>query len=122
MGVSWGLPSTSASGRAASRRRTTESDLGGGAKKKVMISALPKDAVPMYAMGVDQPKYIGSENVVSTLLALPPVRRRWRSGARVLSSVVRLMTTTHTTTATQLKVVLPGVAVDVRLRISVLVP
>ena len=69
----------------------------------VMISALPKDAVPMYAMGVDQPKYIGSENVVSTLLALPPVRRRWRSGARVLSSVVRLMTTTHTTTTTQLK-------------------
>ena len=72
----------------------------------------------MYAMGVDQPKYIWSENVV----------RRWRSGARVLSSVVRLMTTTHTTTATQLKVVLPGlagrtgVAVDVRLRISVLLP
>ena len=41
--VSWRAPSTSASGRASV---TTESDLGGGAKKKVTISPLPKDAVP----------------------------------------------------------------------------
>ena len=41
----------------------------------------------MYAMGVDHPQCTGSENVVSTLLALLAVRRRGRGGARVFGSV-----------------------------------
>ena len=65
------------------------------------LCASEECSTPMYAMGVDHPKCIGSENVVSTLLALPAVRRRGRGGARVFGSVERLMTTTRTTTATQ---------------------
>ena len=65
------------------------------------LCASEECSTTMYAMGVDHPKCTGSENVVSTLLALPAVRRRGRGGARVFGSVERLMTTTRTTTATQ---------------------
>merc|ERR1712136_198483 len=69
--------------------------MGGGGAKKVIISAPPKDAVPMYVMGVNHHKYTGSDTVVSnascTTNCLAPLAKG-------------LMTTVHAMTATQLTV------------------
>lgn len=81
-----------------------ELHLGGGAKK-VIISAPPKDAVPIYVMGVNHTEYKSSDTVVSnascTTNCLAPI-------AKVINDkfglVEGLMTTVHATTATQLTV------------------
>ena len=81
-----------------------ELHLGRGAQK-VTISALPKDAVPMYVMGVNHHKYTGSDTVVSnascTTNCLAPL-------AKVVHEkfvlVEGLKTTVHAMTATQLTV------------------
>ncbi|KAG6613077.1 glyceraldehyde-3-phosphate dehydrogenase [Phytophthora cinnamomi] len=76
-----------------------------GGCKKVVISAPPKDATPMYMMGVNHKEYDGSAPVVSnascTTNCLAPL-------AQVINDkfgiVEGLMTTVHATTATQLPV------------------
>ncbi|KAG6594045.1 glyceraldehyde-3-phosphate dehydrogenase [Phytophthora cinnamomi] len=76
-----------------------------GGCKKVVISAPPKDATPMYMMGVNHKEYDGSAPVVSnascTTNCLAPL-------AKVINDkfgiVEGLMTTVHATTATQLPV------------------
>jgi len=76
-----------------------------GGCKKVIISAPPKDAVPMFVMGVNQEKYTADMTVVSnascTTNCLAPL-------AKVIhdSFVIEegLMTTVHAMTATQLTV------------------
>jgi len=78
--------------------------LGGGAQK-VIISAPPKDDVPMYVMGVNHDAYDGKATVVSnascTTNCLAPL-------AKVINEkfgiVEGLMTTVHAMTATQLTV------------------
>jgi len=81
-----------------------ELHLQGGAKK-VIISAPPKDAVPIYVMGVNHLDYKSSDTVVSnascTTNCLAPI-------AKVINDkfglAEGLMTTVHATTATQLTV------------------
>merc|ERR1712118_291499 len=81
-----------------------ELHLQGGAKK-VIISAPPKDAVPIYVMGVNHTEYKSSDTVVSnascTTNCLAPI-------AKVINDkfglVEGLMTTVHATPATQLTV------------------
>merc|ERR1712217_57993 len=81
-----------------------ELHLKGGAKK-VIISAPPKDAVPIYVVGVNHTEYKTSDTVVSnascTTNCLAPL-------AKVIDSkygiVEGLMTTVHAMTATQLTV------------------
>ncbi|CAI5723414.1 unnamed protein product [Hyaloperonospora brassicae] len=76
-----------------------------GGCQKVVISAPPKDATPMYVMGVNHRDYDGSAHVVSnascTTNCLAPL-------AKVINDqfgiVEGLMTTVHATTATQLPV------------------
>jgi len=78
--------------------------LGGGAKK-VIISAPPKDAVPMYVMGVNHTKYTGADTVVSnascTTNCLAPLAKIVHDKFGLLEG---LMTTVHAMTATQLTV------------------
>jgi glyceraldehyde 3-phosphate dehydrogenase len=76
-----------------------------GGCKKVVISAPPKDAVPIYVMGVNHTDYKTSDTVVSnascTTNCLAPlvkvVDQKW-------GIVEGLMTTVHAMTATQLTV------------------
>jgi enolase len=76
-----------------------------GGCKKVIISAPPKDAVPMYVMGVNHEKYSSSENVVSnascTTNCLAPVAKVIHDNFGLVEG---LMTTVHAMTATQLTV------------------
>ena len=81
-----------------------ELHLGGGAKK-VIISAPPKDAVPMYVMGVNHHKHTGSDTVVSnascTTNCLAPLAKVVHEKFGLVEG---LMTTVHAMTATQLTV------------------
>ncbi|DAZ98275.1 TPA: hypothetical protein N0F65_008960 [Lagenidium giganteum] len=78
--------------------------LGGGAKK-VVISAPPKDATPMYVMGVNHKEYNGSANVVSnascTTNCLAPLAKVVHDNFGIVEG---LMTTVHAFTANQLPV------------------
>merc|ERR1712046_292677 len=85
-------------------KEKAELHLKGGASK-VIISAPPKDAVPIYVMGVNHTEYKTSDTVVSnascTTNRLAPI-------AKVINDkfglVEGLMTTVHAMTATQLTV------------------
>jgi len=86
------------------QKEKAELHLGGGAKK-VIISAPPKDAVPIYVVGVNHKDYKSSDTVVSnascTTNCLAPltkvVHEKW-------GIAEGLMTTVHAMTATQLTV------------------
>merc|ERR1711894_205491 len=86
------------------QKEKAELHLGGGCKK-VIISAPPKDAVPIYVMGVNHTEYKASDTVVSnascTTNCLAPL-------AKVVHEkhifVEGLMTTVHAMTVTQLTV------------------
>merc|ERR1711998_73622 len=81
-----------------------ELHLKGGAKK-VIISAPPKDAVPIYVVGVNHKDYKSSENVVSnascTTNCLAPLTKVVHEKFGIVEG---LMTTVHAMTATQLTV------------------
>merc|ERR1712003_83813 len=81
-----------------------ELHLKGGAKK-VIISAPPKDAVPIYVMGVNHKDYKASDTVVSnascTTNCLAPLTKVVRENFGIVEG---LMTTVHAMTATQLTV------------------
>merc|ERR1719503_177044 len=81
-----------------------ELHIAGGAKK-VIISAPPKDAVPIYVMGVNHLNYKASENVVSnascTTNCLAPIAKCVNDKFGIVEG---LMTTVHAMTATQLTV------------------
>jgi len=76
-----------------------------GGAKKVIISAPPKDAVPIYVMGVNHTDYKSSENVVSnascTTNCLAPLAKVVHENFDIVEG---LMTTVHAMTATQLTV------------------
>merc|ERR1711881_467394 len=76
-----------------------------GGCKKVIISAPPKDAVPMYVMGVNHTKYKSSDTVVSnascTTNCLAPMAKGVHDKFGLKEG---LMTTVHAMTATQLTV------------------
>merc|ERR1712107_337388 len=76
-----------------------------GGAKKVIISAPPKDSVPIYVMGVNQEKYQTSDTVVSnascTTNCLAPLTKVVHNN---LGIVEGLITTVHAMTATQLTV------------------
>merc|ERR1712139_230126 len=78
---------------------------GGGGAKKVIISAPPKDSVPMYVMGVNNTKYTGGDTVVSnascTTNCLGPLTKVIHDKFVLVEG---LMTTVHAMTATQLTV------------------
>merc|ERR1711988_132134 len=77
----------------------------GGGCKKVIISAPPKDSVPMYVMGVNNTKYTGGDTVVSnascTTNCLAPLSKVVHEKFGLVEG---LMTTVHAMTATQLTV------------------
>jgi glyceraldehyde 3-phosphate dehydrogenase len=81
-----------------------ELHLGGGAKK-VLISAPPKDAVPIYVMGVNHTDYKNTDTVVSnascTTNCLAPLAKVVQDKFGIVEG---LMTTVHAMTATQLTV------------------
>jgi enolase len=76
-----------------------------GGAKKVIISAPPKDDVPMYVMGVNHTKYKSSDTVVSnascTTNCLAPLSKVIHDNFGIVEG---LMTTVHAMTATQLTV------------------
>jgi len=78
--------------------------IGGGAKK-VIISAPPKDEVPMFVMGVNHTKYTSDIQVVSnascTTNCLAPLAKVINDKFGIIEG---LMTTVHAMTATQLTV------------------
>merc|ERR1719471_2505152 len=86
------------------QKEKAELHLGGGAKK-VIISAPPKDAVPIYVVGVNHTDYKTSDTVVSnascTTNCLAPLTKVVH---QKFGLVEGLMTTVHATTATQLTV------------------
>merc|ERR1712218_710170 len=86
------------------QKEKAELHLQGGAKK-VIISAPPKDAVPIYVMGVNHKQYKSSDTVVSnascTTNCLAPLTKVINDK---FGMVEGLMTTVHATTATQLTV------------------
>merc|ERR1712167_176497 len=77
----------------------------GGGCKKVIISAPPKDSVPMYVMGVNHTLYTGGDTVVSnascTTNCLAPLSKVIHEKFGLVEG---LMTTVHAMTATQLTV------------------
>merc|ERR1719229_1299071 len=81
-----------------------ELHLKGGAKK-VIISAPPKDAVPIYVMGVNHKEYKATDTVVSnascTTNCLAPLTKVVHEKFTIVEG---LMTTVHAMTATQLTV------------------
>jgi glyceraldehyde 3-phosphate dehydrogenase len=76
-----------------------------GGCKKVIISAPPKDAVPMFVMGVNHEKYTKDLTVVSnascTTNCLAPLAKVINDNFGIVEA---LMTTVHAMTATQLTV------------------
>merc|ERR1712038_1196145 len=76
-----------------------------GGCKKVIISAPPKDAVPIYVMGVNHEEYKASDTVVSnascTTNCLAPLTKVIHDKFGIVEG---LMTTVHAMTATQLTV------------------
>merc|ERR1711988_1355964 len=76
-----------------------------GGAKKVIISAPPKDAVPIYVMGVNHTEYKTTDTVVSnascTTNCLAPLSKVVNDKFGLVEG---LMTTVHATTATQLTV------------------
>ena len=74
----------------------------GGGCKKVIISAPPKDDVPMFVMGVNHTKYTKDINVLSnascTTNCLAPLAKVIHEKYGIVEG---LMTTVHATTATQ---------------------
>jgi glyceraldehyde 3-phosphate dehydrogenase len=76
-----------------------------GGAKKVIISAPPKDAVPIYVMGVNNRSYKKTDTVVSnascTTNCLAPLAKVIDQAFGIVEG---LMTTVHATTATQLTV------------------
>ncbi|CAJ1342245.1 unnamed protein product [Effrenium voratum] len=76
-----------------------------GGAKKVIISAPPKDSVPMYVMGVNHSEYKPTDLVVSnascTTNCLAPLTKVVHEKFGIIEG---LMTTVHATTATQLTV------------------
>jgi len=86
------------------QKEKAELHMGGGAKK-VIISAPPKDAVPIYVMGVNHKNYQASDTVVSnascTTNCLAPLTKVINDKFGLVEG---LMTTVHATTATQLTV------------------
>merc|ERR1711985_214016 len=72
---------------------------------KVIISAPPKDAVPMYVMGANNTKYTGGDTVVSnascTTNCLAPLSKVIHDKFGIVEG---LMTTVHAMTATRLTV------------------
>jgi len=76
-----------------------------GGAKKVIISAPPKDAVPIYVMGVNHTEYKTSDTVVSnascTTNCLAPLTKVVDMKFGIVEG---LMTTVHAMTATQLTV------------------
>merc|ERR1711992_500196 len=85
-------------------KEKAELHLGGGAKK-VIISAPPKDAVPIYVVGVNHKDYKASDTVVSnascTTNCLAPLTKVIHDNFGIVEG---LMTTVHAMTATQLTV------------------
>jgi len=81
-----------------------ELHLKGGAKK-VIISAPPKDAIPMYVVGVNHKEYKSTDTVVSnascTTNCLAPLTKVINEKFGIVEG---LMTTVHAMTATQLTV------------------
>merc|ERR1711972_598972 len=73
-----------------------------GGCKRVIISAPPKDAVPIYVMGVNHTDYKTSDTVVSnascTTNCLAPLAKVVNDNFTIVEG---LMTTVHATTATQ---------------------
>jgi glyceraldehyde 3-phosphate dehydrogenase len=86
------------------QKEKAELHLKGGAKK-VIISAPPKDEVPMYVMGVNHTEYKASDTVVSnascTTNCLAPLTKVIHENFGLVEG---LMTTVHAMTATQLTV------------------
>merc|ERR1712228_850083 len=76
-----------------------------GGAKKVIISAPPKDAVPIYVIGVNHTEYKTSDTVVSnascTTNCLAPITKVVNDKFGIVEG---LMTTVHAMTATQLTV------------------
>jgi len=76
-----------------------------GGAKKVIISAPPKDAVPIYVVGVNHTEYKPTDTVVSnascTTNCLAPITKVVHSKFGLVEG---LMTTVHAMTATQLTV------------------
>merc|ERR1711933_538292 len=85
-------------------KEKAELHLKGGAKK-VLISAPPKDAVPIYVVGVNHKDYKASDTVVSnascTTNCLAPLTKVVHEKFGIVEG---LMTTVHAMTATQLTV------------------
>lgn len=86
------------------KKEKASAHLTGGAKK-VIISAPPKDDVPMFVMGVNHTKYSADLNVVSnascTTNCLAPVTKILNDNWGITEG---LMTTVHATTINQLTV------------------
>mmetsp|Transcript_38798 Transcript_38798/g.84980 ORF Transcript_38798/g.84980 Transcript_38798/m.84980 type:complete len:344 (+) Transcript_38798:68-1099(+) len=86
------------------QKEKAELHLKGGAKK-VIISAPPKDSVPIYVMGVNHTEYKTSDTVVSnascTTNCLAPLTKVVHEKFGIVEG---LMTTVHAMTATQLVV------------------
>merc|ERR1712228_17814 len=85
-------------------RDKAELHIKGGAKK-VLISAPPKDAVPIYVVGVNHTEYKTTDTVVSnascTTNCLAPLTKVVHENFGIVEG---LMTTVHAMTATQLTV------------------
>merc|ERR1712176_857862 len=85
-------------------KEKAELHLKGGAKK-VLISAPPKDAVPIYVMGVNHTEYKASDTVVSNASCTTNCLATLTKCVNEKFGIIEgLMTTVHAMTATQLTV------------------